>query len=72
VCRKISKCEWSALPGCLHNVSKSGLYLSFCLPGQHKRWLEEWRNDIHVQGLTTNDIYLLINDWWSSFWITSY
>ncbi|SYD75264.1 plasmid SOS inhibition protein A [Klebsiella pneumoniae] len=54
------------------NVSKSRLYLSFCLPGQHKLWLEEWRNDIHGQGLTTTDIYLLINDWWSSFWITSY
>ncbi|MEQ4762980.1 plasmid SOS inhibition protein A [Klebsiella aerogenes] len=54
------------------NVSKSRLYLSFCLPGQHKLWLEEWRNDIHGQGLTTTDIYLLINSWWSSFWITSY
>ena len=54
------------------NVSKSRLYLSFCLPGQHKLWLEEWRNDIHGQGLTTTDIYLLINDWWSSFWIISY
>ncbi|HDC91958.1 TPA_asm: plasmid SOS inhibition protein A, partial [Klebsiella pneumoniae] len=23
-------------------------------------------------GLTTNNIYLLIKEWWSSFWITSY
>ncbi|STU47262.1 plasmid SOS inhibition protein A [Klebsiella pneumoniae] len=54
------------------NVAKSRLYLSFCVPGQHKRWLEEWRNDTHGQGLTTNNIYLLIKEWWSSFWITSY
>ncbi|HAJ2773059.1 TPA: plasmid SOS inhibition protein A, partial [Klebsiella pneumoniae] len=47
-------------------------YLSFCVPGQHKRWLEDWRNDTHGQGLTTNNIYLLIKEWWSSFWITSY
>ncbi|MFM4656543.1 plasmid SOS inhibition protein A [Klebsiella pneumoniae subsp. ozaenae] len=54
------------------NVAKSRLYLSFCVPGQHKRWLENWRNDTHGQGLTTNNIYLLIKEWWSSFWITSY
>lgn len=46
--------------------------LHFCRPGEHKGWLRDWHDDIHGQGLSDGDVYFILRNWWSKFWITSY
>lgn len=46
--------------------------LRFCRPREHKLWLRDWHDDIHGQGVSEVDIYLMLKDWWARFWVTSY
>lgn len=45
--------------------------LQFCLPGEHKAWLANWRDSLERAELTEWDIRSLLVRWWSSFWIAS-
>lgn len=47
------------------------LELQFCLPGQHKSWLQVWRDKLEEAKINDWEIRAMLTRWWSSFWIAS-
>ncbi|EIZ1086033.1 plasmid SOS inhibition protein A [Klebsiella oxytoca] len=45
--------------------------LQFCLPGNHKSWLQVWRDEMEVAGITEWEIRAMLTRWWSAFWIAT-
>lgn len=70
--RKTSRHSQSKKIVFLHSRAVSNQRLIFCLPGEHKQWLRDWHDEIHGQELSEADVFIMIRDWWSKFWITRY
>ncbi|MEQ0217942.1 plasmid SOS inhibition protein A [Klebsiella sp. CN_Kp114] len=45
--------------------------LQFCLPGNHKSWLQVWRDEMEGAGITEWEIRAMLTRWWSAFWIAT-
>ncbi|EGT5675332.1 plasmid SOS inhibition protein A [Cronobacter dublinensis subsp. dublinensis] len=45
------------------------LSLQFCRPGEHKKWLNEWRDSLENSGVSPGEMCMILERWWAVFLI---